>query len=89
MELLPKSHWKDTILGLLLIYYRWSYRWPVVYSSISTGDHRVGIIKAADATSVVHRWDSGGSSVTTGGLWLVSNPVQHEEISLLCFFHQF
>ena len=30
--------------------------------------------KAADATSLVHRWDSGGSSVTTGGLRLVSNP---------------
>ena len=30
--------------------------------------------KAADATSVVHRWDSGGSSATTGGLRLVSNP---------------
>ena len=29
---------------------------------------------AADATSVVHRWDFGGSSVTTGGLRLVSNP---------------
>ena len=29
---------------------------------------------AADATSMVHRWDFSGSSVTTGGLRLVANP---------------
>ena len=40
--------------------------------------------KAADATSVVHQWDSSGSSVTTGGLRLVSNPgvVSLERFSL-------
>ena len=47
--------------------HRWNYRW-------TTDGPPVATAKAADATSVVHRWDSGGSSVTTGGLRLVSNP---------------
>ena len=38
------------------------------------GGQPVVTAKAADAASVVHRWDSSGSSVTTGGLRLVSNP---------------
>ena len=42
MELvLPKSHWKDTILGLLSIStgdHRWNIRWPPVELSV---DHRL------------------------------------------------
>ena len=71
----------DTNLGLIMICYRWSHRGPVVYLSISTGGtfdvHRWDqnfFTKAADATSVVHRWNSVGSSVITGGLRLVSQP---------------
>ena len=30
--------------------------------------------KAADSTKALHRWEFGGSSMTTAGLRLVSNP---------------
>ena len=47
------------------------HRWD---QNFSTGGPPVATAKAADATSVVHRWGFGGTSVTTGGLRLVSNP---------------
>ena len=42
--------------------------------STSTGGPPVATAKSADATAVVHRWGFGGTSVTTGGLRLISNP---------------
>ena len=42
--------------------------------STSAGGPPVATAKSADATAVVHRWGFGGTSVTTGGLRLISNP---------------
>ena len=44
-----------------------------LFPHASTHKPPVTTAKAVDATSVVHRWDSGGSSVTTVGLRLVAN----------------
>ena len=55
-----------TIFALFCIKKRF-HRW-------ATGGPPMAIANAADATSVVRRWDFGGSSVTTGGLRLVSYP---------------
>ena len=55
MELVPKSYWKDTNFELILISYRWSHRWPIVYLSISTGDHRWN-----------YRWTTGGQCKRCG-----------------------
>ena len=43
-----------------------------IKQNVSTGGQYVATANAADATSVVHRCDFGGSSVTTGGLRLVA-----------------
>ena len=63
MELLPNSHWKDTILRLLLIYYRWSHRWPVPYLSISTGDHRWNIRWPPQKLRMPPQWSTAGTPV--------------------------
>ena len=54
----------------LSVDHRWNYRWT---TGGIIGGPPVATAKAADATSVVHRWESGGSSVTTGELRLISN----------------
>ena len=53
----------------------WNLRWATGGTvSTSTGGPPVATAKSADATAVVHRWGFGGTSVTTGGLRLISNP---------------
>ena len=70
--------------------HRWNLRWATGGTvSTSTGGPPVATAKSADATAVVHRWGFGGTSVTTGGLRLISNPgipsgiVRHRKFILL------
>ena len=55
--------------------HRWNLRWATRGAvSTSTGGPPVATAKCADAIAVVHRWGFGGTSLTTGGLRLISNP---------------
>ena len=83
MKLVLKLDWADANLSLILIQFRCQavyssmssgdHRWPPVKLLATTAriirGPPMAIAKAANATSVVHGWDIGGSSMTTGGLW--------------------
>ena len=59
----------------MIVDQQWNHRWNTGGTmNISTGGPPVVTTKTVDAASVVHRWDIGGTSVTTCRVSLNSYP---------------